>query len=207
MKKPRLEVNVFIDYICPFCYIGSERLLRLKDDYDLKVAWWLVEIHPQTPPEGMPLEQLGYPAEQWRRMMQSLYEMAATDGLPLAERQFTTNSHKALLLSEAAKGQDPDTSYALHQRLFTAFFAERLNIGDPAILQKIAVDCGLPANFAEQAWQDPENEQKLIRYQQIADKYRIQGVPTYIFGHRVVYGASAFDELKAAAANAAAEYI
>jgi len=35
--KPELKVTVFSDYICPFCYIGSRRLLRLNDDYDLKI--------------------------------------------------------------------------------------------------------------------------------------------------------------------------
>lgn len=31
MSKPELQVTVFSDYICPFCYIGSVRLDRLRE--------------------------------------------------------------------------------------------------------------------------------------------------------------------------------
>ena len=46
MAKPELRISVFSDYSCPFCYIGSRRLRRLGERYDLKVNWCGLEIHP-----------------------------------------------------------------------------------------------------------------------------------------------------------------
>ena len=62
--KPTLLVTVFSDFICPFCYVGHVRLNRLRDLYDLKVNCCFVEIHPETPPEGRPVNELGYPEAQ-----------------------------------------------------------------------------------------------------------------------------------------------
>mgnify|MGYP001821638697 FL=1 len=43
---PELKVTVYSDYICPFCYVGNHRLQRLRDSYELKINWCLLEIHP-----------------------------------------------------------------------------------------------------------------------------------------------------------------
>src|SRR3990172_6056027 len=107
MGKPELEVVVFSDYICPFCYIGDRRLARLTERFDLKVDHRYLEIHPDTPSEGMPLSELGYAPDQWSRMMAHLSRMAEEENIPLAEREFTTNSHRALLLAEAAQEASP----------------------------------------------------------------------------------------------------
>ncbi len=45
-----LKLTVFYDYICPFCYIGSHRILALGDQYDLQINWAGMEIHPERPP-------------------------------------------------------------------------------------------------------------------------------------------------------------
>ena len=74
-----IPVTVFSDYICPFCYVGARRLLNLGDEFDLDILWANIEIHPDNPPEGRPVEELGYPPEQWRRMMAALEHMAESD--------------------------------------------------------------------------------------------------------------------------------
>ena len=57
-EKPELLVTVYSDYICPFCYIGHVRLARLRDQYELKVNWRFIEIHPETPAEGQSVEKI-----------------------------------------------------------------------------------------------------------------------------------------------------
>ena len=98
-----LRVTVFSDYICPFCYVGHHRLMRLRDNYDLKINWCFVEIHPETSAEGEPVASLDYPSEQWNQLMNNLAIVAREEGIPIADHTFTTNSRDALLLAEAAK--------------------------------------------------------------------------------------------------------
>ena len=188
-EKPRLSVTVFTDYICPFCYVGDARLDKLRDTYELDVDWCFFEIHPDNPPQGRPVEELGYPPEQWRQMMSNLEAMAAEEGLPLAPRTFTTNSHKAMLLAEAAKSQGPEAFERLHKRLFGAYFDEQQNIGDSEVLRALAKECGLPAELADQAWSDESYEQRLRDQYWRGAQIGIQGVPGFLFGRHMVAGA------------------
>lgn len=198
-SKPALRVSVFSDYICPFCYVGHARLRRLREQFDLKVNWCAIEIHPDTPAAGMPISALGYPPAQWRQMMAALAAMAAEEGLVLAEREFTTNSHRALLLAEAAKEQGAEVFYALHEGLFRAYFGEGRNIGDPEVLLALAAKAGLGEATVTAAWSEPRFEQRLQVYRALAQRYRLTGTPTFVIGERVLVGALPTATLAAAA--------
>ena len=183
-NKPVLLVTVFSDYICPFCYIGDLRLDRLREHFDLKINWCMIEIHPETPVEGKPVDALGYSSERWRMMMDNLATLATEEGVSLREHDFTANSHKALLLAEAAKEAGSDIFYALHRRLFTAFLEDGLNIGDATVLTGLAVDCGVPRELIRQAWLDPQYEHKLQHYLAAAGKYDVRATPTVFFSEQ-----------------------
>jgi predicted DsbA family dithiol-disulfide isomerase len=183
-EKPVLLATVFSDYICPFCYIGDLRLDRLREYYDLRINWCLVEIHPETPPEGGSVAGLGYASGHWRQMMANLERLAAEEGVRLREHDFTANSHKALLLAEAAKEEGSGIFNKLHRRLFEAFFVEDLNIGDPAVLTGLALDCGVPETTVRRAWQEPRYEEKLRLYLAAAGKYEVRATPTVFFSER-----------------------
>lgn len=198
-EKPKVSVSVFSDYICPFCYIGDRRLARLADHYDLAVDWHFLEIHPDTPPSGMPVSELGYPAEQWRQMMEHLTRMAGEENIPLAERKITTNSHKALLLAEAAKGEGADVFSALNEKLFAAFFGEGRNIGDDSVLRTLAEEAGVAPDVVERAWSEPVFEETLNSNRAVAARLGITGVPSFLIGNRILVGAVPAETLFAAA--------
>ncbi len=196
-----IPVTVFSDYICPFCYVGARRLLGLADEFDLDIVWANIEIHPETPPEGMPVEDLGYPPEQWRQMMGALMRMAEAEGLPIVERTFTTNSRRALLLAEAAKDAGADVFACLHERLFRACFGERRNIGNAEVLWSLASECGLDDRRVESAWLGREAAERLQRYHDAAARIGISGTPTFVINNdRALVGAVETDELRRALA-------
>jgi predicted DsbA family dithiol-disulfide isomerase len=198
-SKPPLKVTVFTDYICPFCYVGDARLDKLNEHYELDVDWSFFEIHPDNPPEGRPVSELGYPKAQWEGMMANLEAMAKADDLPLAPRSFTTNSHRAFLLAEATKDLGKETFQALHKALFEAYFAAQKNIGDPGILKAIAAEVGIPEEVVERAWNAEEFERRLKDQQVRASMLGIQGVPGFLFGKYLVSGAVPVETLKLAA--------
>ena len=193
--KPELLVTAFSDYVCPFCYIGSRRLLRLNEEFDLRVNWCAVEIHPETPAGGMPLERLGYQPAQWAGMMEALGQMAEDEGLILRRHNFTTNSHKALLLAESAKEVGRTAFYELHERLFSALHREGRNIGDESVLRELAVEAGLPASVTESAWREERFEQRLRQNLHAAARIGLRGTPTFIIGQQVIAGAVAYQQL------------
>lgn len=193
--RPPLKVTVYSDYVCPFCYVGDRRLRRLADRFDLDITWRPVEIHPETPPEGMSLEQLGYPADVWEKMMMHLGNMAAEEGIALASRTFTTNSHNALLLAEAAKTLGEDVFDRVHEGLFHAFFCEGRNIGDEEVLAQVAEKAGVPREAFEAALVDPRFEDALRENFVAARQDGVTSVPTMIINGHKVRGAVPMDNL------------
>ncbi|TNF36100.1 MAG: DsbA family protein [Gammaproteobacteria bacterium] len=194
-NKPELKISVISDYICPFCFIGHRRLNRLRQDYNLKINWCFVEIHPETPPQGQSVSMLNYSKEYWTALMHNLQRLAREENIQLAEHTITTNSRQALLLAEASKALGPDVFYPLHERLFEAFFVEAQNIGDEQVLRGIAADCGIPDSIMEKAWNDPFTHgpadsvpAALLPYLQYAGAIQARNVPTFVFGKEMLSG-------------------
>jgi len=197
-----LGVSVFSDYICPFCYIGHLRLARLAAERTLAVDWRFLEIHPDNPPEGRPVAELGYPPQHWEMLMVNLARMAAEEGVALAERTFTTNSRQALKLAQAVRERQPEAFEALNARLYEAYFVHRENVGDPGVLQALADSLGIDPSVVERAWHDAHYDQVLADNQREAARLGINGTPSYVFGDRVYSGAIPLHMMRRAAQEA-----
>ena len=185
---PEINVTVYSDYICPFCYVGHHRLMRLKNEYDLKINWCFLEIHPENSAEGEPVTDLDYSSEFWDELMRNLKRIAEEENIPLAEHTFTTNSKDASLLSEASKQLGRETFYQLHEKLFTAFFVDKRNIGDRNILRDIAKECGINDLVIDAAWTEEKYQQRLVENFNHAKQHKIKSVPSFVFGGRVLTG-------------------
>jgi predicted DsbA family dithiol-disulfide isomerase len=180
--------------------VGERRLARLSEEFDVRVERRFLEIHPETPPEGMPVSGLGYPPDRWARMMENLERMGVAEGIVFSERTFTTNSHKALLLAEAAKEEGSVVFEALNEGLFRAYFTEGKNIGDPLVLRDVAKAAGVHAARLEQAWSDAAFEERLDRDREAAARIGITGIPVFIVdGRWILEGAVPVEMLREAA--------
>lgn len=166
--------------------MGERRLARLSSLFPLKVERVFTEIHPDTPAQGLPIESLGYPPDRWARMMESLARMGQAEQIVFAERTFTTNSHKALLLAESARDIAPGSFEELNERLFRAYFSEGRNIGDEQVLRQIGSESGLPAESIERAWGDTGYEERLRTQQRMASALGVTGIPTFVVGDAFV---------------------
>ncbi len=167
------------------------------------MAHSFLEIHPETPPEGKPVSSLGYPPERWEQMMANLARMGKEEGIVFARRTISANSHKALLLGEAAKGLGAGIFDALSERIFRAYFSEGKNIGDDAVLRAIATEAGISAETVEDAWSDPRYEDRLTAQGETALRLGITAVPTFAIGKWIVEGAVPTDMLRKVARKAA----
>lgn len=185
--------------------MGERRLARLIGDFDLKVERSFLEIHPETPPEGMPVSHLGYPPEMWAKIMANLARMGKEENIDFAERTYTANSHKALLLAEAARDLGRGIFETLNESLFRAYFTEGKNIGEDAVLRAIAREAGVPDEAVERAWNDPAYEERLKGYRDDAARFGITGIPVFIFEDQLaVEGAVPTEALHRAALEVAA---
>ena len=155
MSRP-LHIEVFFDFICPWCLIGKrqldralERLRAGRPDVEVSVAWHGVQLLPDLPAEGVPFAEfyrrrLG--SEQAVRLRQAqVREVAGAAGLDIdfariARMPNSADAHR-LLQRAAAIGSAAQVE-ALLERLFAAYFHNGEDIGDPATLLLIAEACG-----------------------------------------------------------------
>jgi predicted DsbA family dithiol-disulfide isomerase len=197
---PQLKVTVFSDYLCPFCYLGWLRLERLREDYDLRVNWCMTEIHADNPTdEGRPPTEMGYSPEQWQRLVSDIEAAATEDGVCLGGLHCTTNSHKALLLAEAAKEAAAEAFYALHRRLFEVYLCEGRNLADERVLRGLVAELGLDPGLPDRAWGEPRYEQRLRDYARAARELGVDATPTFYFDQTPLRGLRSVEELYAAA--------
>src|SRR6266436_9059058 len=91
------RVIMFADFICPYCYIGQERMEQLTRDYDVRPQWRPYWLHPETPPEGTRL-----PRDRDRALttLEWLQEMAPEKA---ARIRFPDKLQYSLLAFEAAE--------------------------------------------------------------------------------------------------------
>ncbi|MNO47226.1 DSBA-like thioredoxin domain protein [compost metagenome] len=158
MKQP-LTVEVFFDFVCPWCLIGQRHLqaalLRLQRDQpqvEVQLQWQGVQLLPGLPANGLPfdtfyLERLG--SEQAVRERQAQVRAAARvvgediDFSRIRRMPNTGNAHR--LLQRAATLLDGQQTEALLASLFIAYFHQGRDLGDSAVLLDIARSCGLEA--------------------------------------------------------------
>jgi predicted DsbA family dithiol-disulfide isomerase len=123
------------------------RVEQLRANYQIDVKITHFPLHPDTPEEGLTLEQLfagrdiDIPAAKVR-----MAQLMADEGLPYGDRTMTYNSRLPQELAKWAETQPGGD--AIHDALFRAYFVDGLNIALVETLVGIARQVGLPGDEA-----------------------------------------------------------
>jgi predicted DsbA family dithiol-disulfide isomerase len=150
-----MNVEIWSDIACPWCYIGKRRFEAALAAFDhadeVTVMWRSFELDPDAPRErggdrAVHLAQkYGTTRERADAMQRHMTDVAAAEGLDfrfdIARSGNTFDAHRLLHLAAARGVQD-----ALKERLFRAYLGEGEAIGDPAALERLVPDVGLPAD-------------------------------------------------------------
>ena len=184
----RIRLEVFSDYTCPWCYVGWARLEKalasLPDTMAVDVEWRPFEIHPEVPIEGMPVEDLPYSASVWMSMQEALRANAKAEGLDVGKRPKVSNTHRALAAGAYVQSEEPSRFPDFHERLFKSYFAEGRDLGDPAVVDRVAAETGVAVERMRAAIDSGGYESALSRTSKDARRMGISGTPTFVFDRR-----------------------
>ncbi len=175
----QVQVDVWSDYVCPFCYLEQPVLAQIAQKYGTRVAvrWRAFELRPDPVPTLKP--DGTYLRDIWAR---AVYPMAKERGmtLRLPPRQPRSRlAHESALF--AAKRGLFDV---MNTALFRAFFEDGHDIGDPMELVEIGASIGLNAGELRQALDDGFHRDSVIADQELARKLAISGVPALLIHHQ-----------------------
>lgn len=180
------------------------RIERIRKTFDVEVKFTQFPLHPETPPEGMSLEQLfAGRAFDLEAAQARLTALMAEQGLPYGERTRTYNSR---LAQELAKwGELQPGGEAIHDALFRAYFVDGVNLARIDKLAEIAGAVGLTEVEAREVLESRSFAASVDGDWDRAAESRVTGVPTFVINGKGVVGAQPYDVLEDLVSRAGAE--
>jgi predicted DsbA family dithiol-disulfide isomerase len=194
---PRLQVDIWSDIACPWCYIGKRRFEAALSEFpqrrQVDVVWHSFELDPSAPlstTDGTAeilARKYGRSAAQAQEMLDQMTQTAAQDGLEYHfERQRPTNTFQAHQVIHLARQHSQGD--AMKERLLRAFFTEGLLLSDPEVLASLATEVGLDAAAVRTALSEQTYAAAVRDDEAQAQRYGISGVPFFVLGDK--YGVS-----------------
>jgi predicted DsbA family dithiol-disulfide isomerase len=126
---------------------------QARREFAADVVWLPFDLHPEYPPEGIPLGELHRRYGIGDGERDPLRERFAAAGLQYNRPEVVPNTRLPLRMSELARERGLHDRF--HDRLMDAYWAEATNIGDPGELRRLAGEVGLEAEDVERVIADP----------------------------------------------------
>ncbi len=198
-----MQVEIWSDVICPWCYIGKRRfeaaLAAFPHKEKVNVVWRSFELDPKSPPQYV---------ETLVKMLSRKYKVSLQE----AENM---NTHVSSLakevgleyrLSEARPGNTFDAHRLLHfaasrqvtdkamERIMHAYFSEALPVGDRAALTRLAPGFGITAKDAMAMFESDAFVEAVRADETRASTLGISGVPFFVIDGKIgISGAQSGD--------------
>ena len=169
MTASPVILEIFADYVCPWCYLGNAVAEKLRVRVPLQLKRSPFPLHASTPPEGLLLSELLHGVDL-AGVHKRLYALMDELGLEHGERDRTYNSRLAQELGLWADTQDGGDQ--LHGR----------NLAEPDVLLKAVADAGLDVTAARAVLTDRTFRAALDEAWERARSFQITGVPTFVAG-------------------------
>lgn len=184
-----LNLVMFSDFICPFCYIGFETVRKLKPEFGFTLEWKGFQIHPEWPAAGIAAAEYrrGMDPETRRMMWGRIASLGETVGLEMKSPELLANSRLALEAAEFAK--ECGKGEIFEERVFRAYFNENLNIGSQGVLGELAAEAGLDRDELNLALESKRYERRVNDNALAAHERGVDGVPTFFVGDYPLVGA------------------
>jgi predicted DsbA family dithiol-disulfide isomerase len=193
MEEPMMKVEIWSDYVCPFCYIGKRRfeagLQQFSNKEEVEVVFKSFELDPNISRDGNPgthdmlASKYGMSREQAVANTNNLTEQAKTLDLDYyMDRTIQTNTFDAHRLTHfaASKGKHAEMT----ERLLKAHFTDTLHIGNHDTLADLAAEVGLDRAEALRILTDGEYANEVRADEQEAGQLGVKGVPFFVINRK-----------------------
>jgi len=190
-----MRIDVWSDLVCPWCYIGIRRLERAlgewRDAPEVDIVHRSFQLNPSMPMGTTSSRRdylrakYGWSPTQAARIDADMEQRAAADGLEydLTSAGLTGNTFDAHRLVHL--GRDRGRQNETVERLFRAYFTEQRSLFDPASLETLAVEAGLPPDEASRVLAGHDYADAVSADVREAQALGVSGVPFFVFDRRV----------------------
>ena len=196
-----IQLNIYSDPICPWCYIGKihlERALETLNENPFHIKWHPFQLNPEMPKNGMDrkkyLEQKfgsisGF-ASAYRPVLEHTKNFKID--LKLNKIQSTPNTINAHRIFKWAVLEDCQNKIV--SELFKAYFVNGLDLGSNNILAKLASKYFMDEKSILRLLNSDNDISKIIDEDRTARRMGIKAVPMFIVADQyAVSGAQTAD--------------
>jgi predicted DsbA family dithiol-disulfide isomerase len=184
-----VDVEIWSDIACPWCYIGKRRfeaaLAEFEHRDDVRVTWRSFELDPSAPHEREGdnatriAEKYGITVERAREMGRTVTDAANGEGLDFhldIQRSGTTfDGHRVIHLAAEHGLQD-----AMKERLMLAYFTEGQLVSDHDTLVGLAAEVGLDEDEVRATLASDRYADEVRGDERLAGQFGISAVPTFV---------------------------
>jgi predicted DsbA family dithiol-disulfide isomerase len=213
-----MQVEIWSDVVCPWCYIGKRRFEHGLQAFreaggkaDVDVEWRSFQLNPDQPRgavtslEASLAGKTGRSIEQVRAMNAHVTELAAAEGLEYHLDRYrvvnTFDAHRVLQLAKARGLGAP-----AHERLLHAQLVDGELLEDAATLLRLAGDIGLDEAEAAALLTGDDFTPEVLGDLRLAAELGISAVPFFVFNRKYgVAGAQPADVFEQVLTQVAAE--
>jgi len=189
-----MEIEVWSDIVCPWCYLGKRRLEEALDRFEGRAGVHVVhrafQLDP-TRPMGetqnrrrMLMAKYGWTESQAEAIDAQMMARAADDGLSyrMTADGVTGNTRLAheVVQAAAAEGQ----ADAMLERLYRAYFSEERSIFDIDALVALATEVGLDAHTVRTALEEGRYTAAVEADDRQAREFGARCVPFFVIDRR-----------------------
>lgn len=187
-------VEVFVDYVCPYCFLVEDAVTELQRERDVHVEIKPFELRPDPVPTLRPEDD--YLPRVWRA---SVYPMARRLGAPITLPTISPQPRtaRAFVVLQLATEQGLAREYS--SAMYRAFFQQDRNIGDDAAISDVAASVGLDRLEVKEALASEERHARQVADQQYAaESVGVSAVPSFRVAGRLHPGVLGAEQLKRA---------
>ena len=170
-----VQIDVWSDYVCPFCYLAEPALAQLAagGDGDVTLGWRAYELRPDPVPTLDPHGD--YLRDVWA---ESVYPLARQRRMTLKLPPVQPRSRLAheAAAHAAAQGHGLQMPHAI----FRAFFEHGTDIGRIEELTSLAAELGLDPADMEAALRSGRHRAQVIEDEALAQTFGLTGVPAIV---------------------------
>ncbi|RKS99618.1 DsbA family protein [Flavobacterium sp. 123] len=188
-----LNIQIWSDIMCPFCYIGKRRIeealqnFRHKDSVTIEWKSFQLDANFIAAPDDNIIDHL---AEKYRKdrdwaqtMIDNMTQNAKNAGLDFHfEKAILANSFHAHRLLHLAKKYN--LANELEELLFKAYLTDGKNVNDLDTLSKLGKEVGIDSEEIKQVLESNEYTKEVQQDIEQAQFIGVQGVPFFVFDNK-----------------------
>lgn len=205
-----MKVNVIIDTVCPWCYIGKRRFeqaLALRPDLDVKLAWRAFLLNSEMPAGGIArnlylTRKFGSEARV-RRIYGAIEEAGQSVEINfafdrIARTPNSVDSHRLIRFAERTGKAD-----AMVETLFIEYFINGRDIGSRPVLLDFGRKLGLDVEDLRDYLDSEEGVRSIYDENSRAHRLGVNGVPSFVFNEKMVISGAQEPQVLASMIDAA----